>query len=249
MLSGFSWSEKRRAGHVDEWGVPLSDSNPGFQPTGFAGGLYDPDTGLVRFGARDYDPTTGRWTARDPILFLGGLTSLYQYVGGDPVNRVDRTGLQYGLSAIPPDLSQQQNTPVLDAFIELMSQGMNWNINRNVYNVCPTTPPQPVNAQMMTCDGRTWIQDPPSYSTKWRSGNCECDWDQDGNLVDHVTYNYVSFISGQSIGEVGPVEQGLRLVGHLFADVIPYLMELELRSDPSINTHARQISAKLICGD
>jgi RHS repeat-associated protein len=32
-------------------------------PFGFAGGLYDPDTELVRFGARDYDPQTGRWTA------------------------------------------------------------------------------------------------------------------------------------------------------------------------------------------
>ena len=40
----------------DAWGRILSDANPGFQPFGFAGGLYDPDTGLVRFGARDYDP-------------------------------------------------------------------------------------------------------------------------------------------------------------------------------------------------
>jgi hypothetical protein len=44
----------------DEWGVVLADSNPGFQPFGFAGGLYDRDTGLVRFGARDYDGPTSR---------------------------------------------------------------------------------------------------------------------------------------------------------------------------------------------
>lgn len=30
-------------------------------------GLYDSDTGLVRFGARDYDSMVGRWTARDPV--------------------------------------------------------------------------------------------------------------------------------------------------------------------------------------
>ena len=40
----------------DEYGVVLSDDNPGFLPFGFAGGLYDGATGLVRFGARDYDP-------------------------------------------------------------------------------------------------------------------------------------------------------------------------------------------------
>ena len=37
-----------------------SDSNPGFQSFGCAGGLYDGETGLVRFGARDYDPSIGR---------------------------------------------------------------------------------------------------------------------------------------------------------------------------------------------
>jgi hypothetical protein len=40
-------------------GNVLNDTNPGFQPFGFAGGLYDTDTGLVRFGARDYDPVNG----------------------------------------------------------------------------------------------------------------------------------------------------------------------------------------------
>jgi uncharacterized protein RhaS with RHS repeats len=48
---------------------------------------------LVRFGARDYDPYTGRWTARDPILFAGGQSNLYAYVNNDPVNGVDPTGL------------------------------------------------------------------------------------------------------------------------------------------------------------
>jgi len=41
-------------------------------PTTFANGLYDPDTKLIRFGLRDYDPETGRWTAKDPIGFAGG---------------------------------------------------------------------------------------------------------------------------------------------------------------------------------
>jgi RHS repeat-associated protein len=78
----------------DEFGRVLLDTNPGFQPFGFAGGHYDPDTGLVRFGARDYDPEIGRWTAKDPILFQGGDTNLYGYVFNDPVNAVDPNGLE-----------------------------------------------------------------------------------------------------------------------------------------------------------
>jgi len=77
----------------DDWGNVTNDTNPGFQPFGFAGGIYDRDTGLVRFGARDYDPETGRWTAKDPIRFQGDGTNLYGYVVNDPVNFRDGNGL------------------------------------------------------------------------------------------------------------------------------------------------------------
>ncbi len=79
----------------DAYGRVMADSNPGFQPFGFAGGLYDPQTGLIRFGARDYDPEIGRWTAKDPIGFSAGVTGFYTYVEDDPMNRMDPRGL-YG---------------------------------------------------------------------------------------------------------------------------------------------------------
>lgn len=78
----------------DEFGNIIFDTNPGFQPFGFAGGIYDQHTKLVRFGARDYDAETGRWTAKDPILFDGGDTNLYGYVLNEPVNFIDRDGLE-----------------------------------------------------------------------------------------------------------------------------------------------------------
>jgi RHS repeat-associated protein len=81
----------------DEFGRVLEDTNPGFQPFGFAGGLYDEETGLVRFGARDYDAETGRWTTKDTIRFDGGDTNLYGYVLGDPVNFVDPAGKASGV--------------------------------------------------------------------------------------------------------------------------------------------------------
>jgi RHS repeat-associated protein len=77
----------------DAFGRVLNDTSPGFQPFGFAGGLYDADTGLVRFGVRDYDAYAGRWTAKDPISFKGGSANLYVYASNDPLNRIDPTGL------------------------------------------------------------------------------------------------------------------------------------------------------------
>jgi RHS repeat-associated protein len=62
------------------------------QPFGFAGGLWDRRTGLVRFGAREYDAGIGRWLARDPIGFAGGWNH-YGYAGGDPVGQLDPDGL------------------------------------------------------------------------------------------------------------------------------------------------------------
>lgn len=77
----------------DDWGNVLSDTYPGFLPFGYAGGLYDADTRLIRFGARDYDPEVGRWTAKDPIRFDGDGPNLYGYVTNDPINFVDVNGL------------------------------------------------------------------------------------------------------------------------------------------------------------
>jgi RHS repeat-associated protein len=80
-----------------------SNSTTSMLPFGFAGGLYDGDTGLVHMGAREYDPETGRWLQRDPILFnIPGTvpgatgpvqTNLYAYTLNDPINFIDPTGL------------------------------------------------------------------------------------------------------------------------------------------------------------
>jgi RHS repeat-associated protein len=91
----------------DPWGNMLTDSRQGdaswYQPFGYAGGLADPRTGLVHFGARDYDPATGRWTAQDPLLFNGGQMNLYTYASDDPINLRDPLGLdgESAASAVP----------------------------------------------------------------------------------------------------------------------------------------------------
>jgi RHS repeat-associated protein len=93
VINSSSGAVKSRLSY-DEFGILQTGSVlPDFQPFGFAGGIRDSGTGLVRFGVRDYDPETGRWTAKDPILFHGGDTNLYGYVLVDPVNRIDPSGL------------------------------------------------------------------------------------------------------------------------------------------------------------
>ncbi|NOY93213.1 MAG: RHS repeat-associated core domain-containing protein [Deltaproteobacteria bacterium] len=76
----------------DPFGQVLRDTAPGTTLFGYAGGLYDSDTKLSHFGAREYDPETGLWTSKDPLLFGGGDTNVYAYAFGDPVDFVDPDG-------------------------------------------------------------------------------------------------------------------------------------------------------------
>jgi RHS repeat-associated protein len=97
----------------DPWGKVLTDSSPGFQPFGFAGGLYDKDTGLVHFGAREYDGATGRWTSKDPGRFAGG-SNLYTYSFADPINWFDITGTAPSQVPFRPNHAFLRITSALD---------------------------------------------------------------------------------------------------------------------------------------
>src|SRR4051812_38593312 len=69
------------------------------QPFGFAGCLYDRDTKLCHFGAREYDAQVGRFISKDPIGFHGRSTNLYRYVFSDPINQYDPLGTD-GISTV-----------------------------------------------------------------------------------------------------------------------------------------------------
>jgi RHS repeat-associated protein len=92
-------------------------------PFGFAGGLYDPDTTLVRFGARDYDATTGRWTAKDLIRFHGGM-NLYRYVSNDPVDFRDPRGTTTYTCSKPLEREPIQSGPFSHTYV-CVKQGNN----------------------------------------------------------------------------------------------------------------------------
>jgi RHS repeat-associated protein len=61
-----------------------------FNPWRYTGQYQDTTTGLYKMGARYYQPEFGRWTQPDPS---GQDANVYAYVGGNPVNLVDPSGL------------------------------------------------------------------------------------------------------------------------------------------------------------
>ncbi len=122
----------------DAWGNVTQDTSPGFQPFGFAGGLYDRDTGLVRFGLRDYDPAAGRWITKDPLGFSGGDTNLYTYASNDPVNRIDPTGLEDDADPSPcqpKETWDQKARKVLDSFKRIPDNFKRGTVMKTINNV------------------------------------------------------------------------------------------------------------------
>lgn len=122
----------------DEFGNVLQDTNSGFQPFGFAGGLYDQHTGLLRFGVRDYDALTGRWAAKDSIGFTEDVTNLYGYVLNDPVNLVDLTGLKHRWTN--PQTGVLEFTGQRRSEEEIQQEE---NLRRNLEDIMKPVPPLP----------------------------------------------------------------------------------------------------------
>ena len=60
---------------------------------GYTGREYDAESGLMYYRARVYDPSSGRFLQTDPLGFAAGDANLYRYVGNNPVNFTDPSGL------------------------------------------------------------------------------------------------------------------------------------------------------------
>ncbi|MFE3500293.1 polymorphic toxin-type HINT domain-containing protein [Kitasatospora sp. NPDC059160] len=94
-IDGTTLTETRRPS--DPFGNPR-----GTQPTtwagdhGFIGGTKDDATGLTNLGAREYQPTTGRFLSPDPLLDLADPQQWnpYAYSNNNPVNLADPSGLR-----------------------------------------------------------------------------------------------------------------------------------------------------------
>ena len=102
LLTDFASQAYAYSYSYDPYGVAVLTQSSGGNgevqnPFLFQGGIKDRATGWVHFGARWYNPGTGRWTQQDTLDAPLDPTNAnrYAYAGNDPVNNFDPTGRAY----------------------------------------------------------------------------------------------------------------------------------------------------------
>ncbi|TAN40871.1 MAG: type IV secretion protein Rhs, partial [Nitrospirae bacterium] len=152
------------------------------QPYTYTAREYDSEIKLYYYRARYYDAKVGRFISKDPIGFEGGI-NFYLYVGNNPVNLVDPTGLNAIAIAEGFLTKLEQYIARAGAFIAGLISGNEISKECKKANDCPPCIP-PVGTI-----GYRYDLVPPSRPHKTYTGdhvhlykmnqnpnNCQCFW-------------------------------------------------------------------------
>ena len=94
----------------DAWGNTIASSGAKAQENPYRYSGKEQLAGYYSYGFRFYSPSLGRWINRDPLRERGG-KNLYGFVANNPINHMDRYGLQ---EESPPSGSEPLEDDIYD---------------------------------------------------------------------------------------------------------------------------------------
>jgi RHS repeat-associated protein len=141
----------------DENGLPQSGNAGRFQ---YTGQMWLPEASVYHYKARAFEPHLGRFLQPDPIGYAES-ANLYPYVGNDPINATDATGM----ANCPPDCSpititanQEQNPGTSGNSLSVIGGSSRSTSNLRASNIEPnivvTANPRPSPGAPIVITGR-----------------------------------------------------------------------------------------------
>ncbi len=134
---------------------------------------------IVPSGYRDYEPYSGRWTAKDPIFFAGGQGNLFEYTNSNPIRWRDPSGLNPYWDAIEryvapileelPALAEKYGDKLLDELSDQTNASKPGLPELLEKGLCPLKSPQqniPIPPTFNNYNSGTKPQ-PPAFPTGW----------------------------------------------------------------------------------